>query len=56
MQFDIREIELGEYDVLDDFLYEAIFIPKGVKKPPMIRLRWRFLCMKNIEVKESEEN
>lgn len=34
MQFDIREIELDEYDVLDDFLYEAIFIPKGVKKSP----------------------
>lgn len=34
MQFNIREIELDEYGVLEDFLYEAIFIPKGAKKPP----------------------
>lgn len=30
----IREMKKGEYKILDDFLYEAIFIPKGTKKPP----------------------
>ena len=30
----IREITVAEYPLLADFLYEAIFIPKGVEKPP----------------------
>lgn len=30
----IREIKKEEYGLLDDFLYEAIYIPKGVNKPP----------------------
>ncbi len=30
----IRELKENEYKILDDFLYEAIFIPKGTKKPP----------------------
>ena len=30
----IRELKENEYKILDDFLYEAIFIPKGMKKPP----------------------
>lgn len=30
----IREMKKDEYKILDDFLYEAIFIPKGAKKPP----------------------
>lgn len=29
----IREIEKKEYNVLEDFLYEAIFIPEGFDKP-----------------------
>ena len=29
----IREINEDEYNVLKDFLYEAIFIPEGVEKP-----------------------
>ena len=29
----IREIDKNEYNLLSDFLYEAIFIPKGEKKP-----------------------
>ena len=32
--FIIREIKKDEYKILDDFLYQAIFIPKGTKKPP----------------------
>lgn len=30
----IRGIRPSETSVLDDFLYEAIFIPKGVEPPP----------------------
>lgn len=33
MDYKIREIKESEYSVLSDFLYEAIFIPKGMKKP-----------------------
>ena len=36
MDYKIREIKESEYSVLSDFLYEAIFIPKGMKKPPII--------------------
>lgn len=34
MDYQIREIRENEYPILADFLYEATFIPKGVKKPP----------------------
>lgn len=30
----IREIKENEYSLLSDFLYEAIFIPKGMNRPP----------------------
>lgn len=30
----IRELKEDECKILDNFLYEAIFIPKGTKKPP----------------------
>lgn len=30
----IREMTAGEYPLLEDFLYEAIFIPDGAEKPP----------------------
>lgn len=30
----IREIKKSEYSLLNDFLYEAIFIPDGVEAPP----------------------
>ena len=29
----LREIKENEYDILGDFLYEAIFIPEGVQPP-----------------------
>lgn len=32
--YNIREIVESEYSVLEDFLYEAIFIPEGVETPP----------------------
>ncbi len=34
MDYKIREIRKNEYSVLSDFLYEAIFIPEGMDKPP----------------------
>ncbi len=34
MDYTIREIQKQEYPLLDDFLYEAIFIPEGVEPPP----------------------
>lgn len=34
MEYQIREIRQEEYPVLDEFLYEAIFIPEGVEAPP----------------------
>lgn len=34
MQYTIRKIKETEYDLLNDFIYEAIFIPQGVEPPP----------------------
>ncbi len=34
MDYQIREIRESEYPILSDFLYEAIFIPEGMNKPP----------------------
>lgn len=34
MDYTIRAIKDKEYNVLDDFLYEAIFIPEDVPEPP----------------------
>lgn len=34
MDYKIREIKESEYFALSDFLYEAIFIPEGMEKPP----------------------
>lgn len=34
MEYIISKIENNEIYLLDDFLYEAIFIPDGVKAPP----------------------
>ena len=34
MDYQIREIRENEYSILSDFLYEAIYIPEGVEKPP----------------------
>ncbi len=34
VDYRIREIRKSEYPVLSDFLYEAIFIPEGMEKPP----------------------
>ncbi len=32
--YNIRSMTTGEHNLLDDFLYEAIFIPEGVAAPP----------------------
>lgn len=34
MNYIIREIKACEYKLLDEFLYEAIFIPEGMEPPP----------------------
>lgn len=34
MNYTIREIQKHEYPLLDNFLYEAIFIPEGMDPPP----------------------
>jgi len=34
MKYQIRMIRNTEYHLLDDFLYEAIFVPEGVEPPP----------------------
>lgn len=34
MNYSIRPIHAGEYSLLEDFIYEAIFIPEGVAPPP----------------------
>lgn len=33
-EYTLREIKEAEYPLLDDFLYEAIFIPEGSEAPP----------------------
>lgn len=39
MDYQIREIRQEEYAILDEFLYEAIFIPDGVEAPPKSIIR-----------------
>lgn len=34
MNYTVRQIRGSEYSLLNDFLYEAIFIPEGVEPPP----------------------
>ncbi len=34
MEYKIRSISEGEYILLNDFLYEAIFVPPGISPPP----------------------
>ncbi len=34
MDYTIREIQKQEYPLLDNFLYEAFFVPKGIEPPP----------------------
>ena len=34
MDVTIRKIQKQEYPLLDNFLYEAIFIPEGIESPP----------------------
>ena len=34
MDYTVRKMHKSEYPLLNDFLYEAIFIPKGTEPPP----------------------
>lgn len=45
MNYTIRQIKETEYAVLDDFLYEAIFIPEGVAPPPR-----EIICQPELQV------
>ena len=38
MKYTIREMTAQEYPLLDDFLYEAIFVPEGVDPPSKVLL------------------
>lgn len=39
MNYKIREISKEEYSLLEDFLYEAIFLPEGMAAPPKSIIR-----------------
>lgn len=39
MDYQIRKIRESEYPLLSEFLYEAIFIPEGMEKPPKSIIR-----------------
>ena len=34
MDYTIRKMQKQEYPLLDNFLYEAIFVPEGIEPPP----------------------
>lgn len=36
MDYKIRPIRASEYPVLEDFLYQAVYIPDGLKPPPKV--------------------
>ena len=36
VEYRIREMKENEYDLLSEFLYEAIFVPEGMSKPPKV--------------------
>ena len=50
MNYTIRPLKLTEYGLLEDFLYEAIFIPEGVQAPPrdIIDLPELQVCSKDV--------
>ena len=39
MNYRIRELVKEEYRLLEDFLYEAIFVPEGIPAPPKSIIR-----------------
>lgn len=41
----IREINSDEYEVLKDFLYEAIYVPDGVQPPPR-----SIICLPELQI------
>ena len=45
MNYTIRKMTESEYGILEDFLYEAIFIPKGVPAPPR-----NIICQPELQV------
>ena len=53
MNYIIREISEEEYWLLENFLYEAIFVPNGVPAPPksIIYQPELLVYVKNFDVK-----
>ena len=43
MEYTIREMTVTEYPLLNEFLYEAIFIPDGIKPP--LKIYWQNLTV-----------
>jgi len=54
MNYKIRELLNTEYGVLDDFLYEAIFVPEGGLAPP--KENYAVNMYKNLDFEVAEEN
>ena len=52
MDYTVRKIMDKEYPMLEDFLYEAIFIPQGAEPPPRSIINNAGL---QVYVKRSEE-
>ena len=52
IDYKIREIKESEYPVLSDFLYEAIFIPKGMKKRQNLLLNSQSFKYKSLILEE----
>lgn len=44
MEYIIREIKKSEYPLLDNFLYEAIFVPEGMDAPKNKRIQKSIAC------------
>ena len=52
----LRELAKNETKLLESFLYEAIFIPEGVKPPGKSRHHWRYrrLIMLSVCMRRSD--
>lgn len=54
MEYTIREMTVTEYPLLNEFLYEAIFIPDGIKPPPKtlsLLPNYRFMLIASVHQK-----
>ena len=54
MDYIIREMKESEYHLLNDFLYEAVFIPEGLhfrKRVLFVYLNYRYILLTSAEKK-----